>query len=91
MNVGDGQIPSVTDQAKPLLGHIAGYASHRTIGIGLRTGLVEALARSPKKQRHRSWPKTWNSTPSTRRYGAAPRSPPGFANEPAMGTVLRRT
>lgn len=48
MTMADGQVPSVTDQAKPLLGHIAGYASHRTIGIGLRTGLVEGLARSPE-------------------------------------------
>ena len=35
--------PAITEQAPKLLGHIAGYASHRTIGLGLRTGLIEAL------------------------------------------------
>lgn len=37
----------MTDQAKVLLRHIAGYASHRTVGMGLRCGLVEALADHP--------------------------------------------
>jgi SAM-dependent methyltransferase len=46
-----------TDQAEPgvplpeqaglLLGHIAGYASHRTISLGLRSGLIEALSALP--------------------------------------------
>lgn len=44
MSTADEQAPSVADQAKPLLGHAAGYASHRTIGMGLRSGLVQALA-----------------------------------------------
>lgn len=39
--------PSVAQQAKHLLGHVAGYASHRTVGIGLRSGLIEALAERP--------------------------------------------
>ncbi|QBI18415.1 methyltransferase domain-containing protein [Egibacter rhizosphaerae] len=38
---------TVAEQAKPLLAHAAGYASHRTISLGLRTGLVEALAHEP--------------------------------------------
>lgn len=39
---------SVAEQAKPLLGHVAGYASHKTIAVGLRAGLVAALARTPE-------------------------------------------
>jgi SAM-dependent methyltransferase len=35
---------TIQDQAPRLLGHVAGYASHRTISMGLRTGLIEALA-----------------------------------------------
>ena len=34
----------IQDQAPRLLGHAAGYASHRTISMGLRTGLLEALS-----------------------------------------------
>ncbi len=32
------------EQAPELLGHIAGYVSHRTVGMGLRTGMIAALA-----------------------------------------------
>jgi len=35
--------PTITDQARALLGHAAGYVGHRTIGLGLRAGLIEAL------------------------------------------------
>lgn len=35
---------TIQEQAPRLLGHMAGYASHRTIAMGLRTGLIEALA-----------------------------------------------
>lgn len=44
----DVSMPIVAEQAKPLLGHIAGYASHRTIGLGLRSGLIAALASKPE-------------------------------------------
>lgn len=36
--------PPITNQAKSLLSHAAGYASHRTVAIGLRTGLIDTLA-----------------------------------------------
>jgi ubiquinone/menaquinone biosynthesis C-methylase UbiE len=41
-----GERPEVTvpDQAGRLLGHVAGYVAHRVIAIGLRTGLIQALA-----------------------------------------------
>lgn len=39
--------PTVPAQASTLLGHIAGYASHRTIAMGLRQGLIERFAHSP--------------------------------------------
>ncbi|MDZ7727646.1 MAG: class I SAM-dependent methyltransferase [Dehalococcoidia bacterium] len=40
--------PAITDQAPKLLGQIAGYAGHRTIGVGLRSGLIEALSGHPE-------------------------------------------
>jgi SAM-dependent methyltransferase len=40
--------PTVAEQAKPLLGHAAGYASHRTVSLGLRSGLIAALAGHPE-------------------------------------------
>ena len=42
--------PTIQEQAPRLLSHAAGYASHRTIGMGLRTGLIEALAQAPGGQ-----------------------------------------
>jgi hypothetical protein len=39
--------PALKDQASALLAHAAGYASHRTIAIGLRSGLLEELGRDP--------------------------------------------
>ncbi|CAN5250925.1 hypothetical protein BH20ACT8_BH20ACT8_11130 [soil metagenome] len=39
--------PAVGDQAKALLSQIAGYVGHRTVGMGLRGGLVAALAGAP--------------------------------------------
>jgi SAM-dependent methyltransferase len=36
--------PTVAEQARALLAHAAGYASHRTIALGLRRGLIQALA-----------------------------------------------
>lgn len=38
---------TIQNQASRLLGHAAGYASHRTVAMGLRTGLIEALAQDP--------------------------------------------
>jgi len=38
--------PSLQDQAPVLLTQIAGYAGHRTVAIGLRSGLLRALADS---------------------------------------------
>jgi SAM-dependent methyltransferase len=35
---------SIAEQGRTLAAHVAGYASHRTIGLGLRTGLIAALA-----------------------------------------------
>jgi len=35
---------TIQHQAPRLLGHAAGYASHRTIAMGLRNGLIDALA-----------------------------------------------
>jgi SAM-dependent methyltransferase len=40
--------PELKDQAAVVLGHAAGYAGHRTIAIGLRSGLLEALAGAPE-------------------------------------------
>ena len=39
--------PDIKDQAAILLGQVAGYAGHRTIGIGLRSGLIRDLADAP--------------------------------------------
>jgi SAM-dependent methyltransferase len=39
-------MPTVQEQTSVVLTHAAGYASHRTIAIGLRSGLLEALAAS---------------------------------------------
>ena len=38
-------MPSMQEQASVILAHAAGYASHRTVAIGLRSGLLRALAR----------------------------------------------
>jgi SAM-dependent methyltransferase len=38
--------PTITEQAPILLGHIAGYVGHRTISLGLRSGLIRHLADS---------------------------------------------
>ncbi len=35
--------PTIGEQAPTLLGHVAGYAAHRTVAIGLRQGLVGDL------------------------------------------------
>ncbi len=40
--------PSVPEQAGRLLAHAAGYASHRTISLGLRSGLIATLAEQPE-------------------------------------------
>ncbi len=37
-------MPSMQEQASVILAHAAGYASHRTVAIGLRSGLLRALA-----------------------------------------------
>lgn len=39
--------PTMADQAPLLLGMVAGYMGHRTVAMGLRTGLVAALADRP--------------------------------------------
>ncbi len=39
--------PTLREQAPILLGQIAGYVGHRTIAVGLRSGLVRALAERP--------------------------------------------
>ena len=39
--------PTVKQQGGALLAHAAGYASHRTITVGLRSGLLEELGRAP--------------------------------------------
>lgn len=36
--------PTLQEQAPKLLGHLAGYVSHRTVSTGLRSGMIEALA-----------------------------------------------
>jgi SAM-dependent methyltransferase len=36
--------PTIQDRAAGLLGNVAGYVGHRTIAVGLRTGLIETLA-----------------------------------------------
>jgi SAM-dependent methyltransferase len=40
--------PTVKEQGAALLAHAAGYASHRTIAIGLRSGLLAELGRAPE-------------------------------------------
>lgn len=47
MTVTDNRALAISDQAKALMAHIAGYASHRTIGLGLRSGLIATLADHP--------------------------------------------
>ena len=44
MSATQQQAPSIGDQAASLLGHVAGYSGHRTIALGLRSGLVDTLA-----------------------------------------------
>jgi SAM-dependent methyltransferase len=39
--------PTLPEQAGALLAHVAGYASHRTISMGLRSGLIAELAEHP--------------------------------------------
>jgi hypothetical protein len=39
--------PTIKEQGSALLAHAGGDASHRTITIGLRSGLLEELARVP--------------------------------------------
>lgn len=39
--------PTLNDQLAHLMAQVAGYVGHRTIAIGLRTGLVPALADAP--------------------------------------------
>ena len=39
--------PTVKEQGGALLAHAAGYASHRTITTGLRSGLLAELDRAP--------------------------------------------
>jgi hypothetical protein len=46
----------LSDQPTHLMGQVAGYAGHRTIAIGLRTGFVPALAGAP-------WPPRRGSSP----------------------------
>jgi SAM-dependent methyltransferase len=53
-STGYGEVMSVSttgatiqEQAPVLLSHVAGYASHRTIGTGLRNGIIRALADAP--------------------------------------------
>ena len=41
------QEPTISDQAPILLSQIAGYVGHRTVGMGLRKGLIGALADAP--------------------------------------------
>ncbi len=41
------EAPTIEEQAKPLKTHVAGYAAHRTIAMGLRTGLIDTLAEHP--------------------------------------------
>ncbi|MEX2620559.1 MAG: class I SAM-dependent methyltransferase [Egibacteraceae bacterium] len=48
MTAATGDTVSPADQAKVVLSHAAGYAGHRTIAMGLRSGLIEALARRPE-------------------------------------------
>lgn len=42
-----GAAPTVAEAAPKVLSLLAGYVGHRTVAIGLRTGLVSALADSP--------------------------------------------
>ncbi|MCI0690309.1 MAG: methyltransferase domain-containing protein, partial [Sporichthyaceae bacterium] len=39
--------PTIQEQAPTLLAHVAGYVGHRTVAVGLRAGLVRALADAP--------------------------------------------
>lgn len=48
MSTTDEHTPTIQDQAPVVLSQAAGYVGHRTIGIGLRTGLIEALAERPE-------------------------------------------
>lgn len=42
------QEPTLQQQAPVVLGHVAGYVGHRTIAIGLRTGLIAVLDAAPE-------------------------------------------
>lgn len=42
------QTPTVAEQARPMLAHAAGYASHRTVAMGLRRGMIQHLAEHPE-------------------------------------------
>jgi hypothetical protein len=38
---------AITEQAPMLLGHLAGFVAHRTVAVGLRSGLIKMLADAP--------------------------------------------
>ena len=46
MTITETTTPTIAEQAPTLLGHVAGYTAHRTVAMGIRQGLVQALADS---------------------------------------------
>jgi hypothetical protein len=38
---------AITEQAPMLLGHLTGFVAHRTVAVGLRSGLIKMLADAP--------------------------------------------
>lgn len=90
--------PTIAEQAPTLLGQIAGYAGHRTIAIGLRSGLLAALDARPGVSAEdladslgfdHFYVSVWCR--SALAAGVLERENDGFGLAPHMGTLLLDT
>lgn len=88
-------VPTIAEQAPTLLAQIAGYAGHRTIAIGLRSGLIAALHTSPGRSAEdvadslgfdHFYVSVWCQ--SALAAGVLQRNGDGFGLAPHMGTLL---
>jgi len=90
--------PTIAEQAPTLLGQIAGYAGHRTVAIGLRSGLLAALDARPGVSAEdladslgfdHFYVSVWCR--SALAAGVLERENDGFGLAPHMGTLLLDT
>lgn len=94
----DAAEPTMQDQAGMLLGHVAGYMAQRVIEMGLRSGLVKAIADSPSITADQLADKLgfddfYTAVWCRAGYGAGllERSGSGFALAPHVATLLLDT